>query len=81
MIKILTIFAIMLLLAMPVTAANVTTVEIHGVVFDSTSKIYNNTLTWDAQNFTGFWYASGGGKQSETLTINQLSSSLTAGSR
>lgn len=82
MIKILTIFALILALAMPATAANVTKVEIHGVVFDSASKTYNKTLAWDAQNFTGFWYASGGGKSSETLRIiNQLASSLTVDSR
>ncbi len=81
MVKILTIFALMLLLAMPATAANVTKVEIHGVVFDPSSKTYNNTLLWDAQSFTGFWYASGGGKSSETLKIDQAASSLTASSR
>ncbi len=82
MIKILTIFALMLLLAMPATAANVTKVEIHGVVFDTNSSTYNTTLQWDAQNFTGFWYTSGSHKSSETLKIvNQGASSLTATSR
>ncbi len=38
MIKILTIFAVTLLLALPATAANVTKVEIHGVVFDEKSS-------------------------------------------
>jgi len=82
MIKILTIFALTLLLAMPATAANVTKVEIHGVVFDQGSSTYNTTLQWDAQNFTGFWYASGSHKSSETIKIvNQGASSLTASSR
>ncbi len=84
MIKIFTIFALILLLAMPATAANVTKIEIHGVVFDQSNINYNssNNLIWDAQNFTGFWYASGGGKSSETLKIiNQLPSSLKASSR
>ncbi len=80
MMKNLTIILIFaLILAAPAMAANVTAVEIHGVVFDSSSKIYNKTLQWDAQNFTGFWYASGGGKQSETLTITE--SNLTASRR
>ncbi|MFZ3169961.1 MAG: S-layer protein domain-containing protein [Candidatus Methanoperedens sp.] len=82
MIKILTVFAIMLLLAAPVTAANVTTVEIRGIVFDSSSSTYNNTLQWDAVKFPGFWYALGAGKSSETLKIiNQPASSLTVNSR
>jgi S-layer protein (TIGR01567 family) len=82
MIKILTIFALILLLAMPATAANVTKVEIHGVVFDTNSSTYNTTLQWDAQNFTGFWYSSGSHKSSETLKIvNQGASSLTVSSR
>ncbi|MFZ3058822.1 MAG: S-layer protein domain-containing protein [Candidatus Methanoperedens sp.] len=82
--KIIAIFALMLILIMPATAANVTKVEIHGVVFDQSNTNYNssNNLIWDAQNFTGFWYASGGGKSSETLKIvNQLASSLTISSR
>ncbi len=62
-------------------AANVTKVEIHGVVFDEKSSTYNTTLQWDAQNFTGFWYTSGSGKSSETLKIDQSASSLTASSR
>ncbi|MBU4220450.1 MAG: hypothetical protein KKA10_02310, partial [Euryarchaeota archaeon] len=73
------ILAFALILAAPAMGANVTAVEIHGVVFDSSSKIYNKTLQWDAQNFTGFWYASGGGKQTETLTITE--SNLTASRR
>ncbi|MCZ7398643.1 MAG: hypothetical protein O8C62_03015 [Candidatus Methanoperedens sp.] len=84
MIKILSIFVLMLILAAPATAANVTKIEIHGVVFDQSNSNYNssNNLIWDAQNFTGFWYASGGGKSSETLKIvNQLASSLTVSSR
>lgn len=75
------ILAIILISAIPVTAANVTRVEIHGVVFDESSNKYNTTLLWDAQNFTGFWYASGGGKSSETLKIDQAASSLKTGSR
>lgn len=82
MFKIFTIFALMFILAMPATAANVTKVEIHGVVFDEKSSTYNTTLLWDAQKFPGFWYALGGGKSSETLKIvNQLASSLTVSSR
>ncbi len=81
MIKIFTIFALILLLAMPATAANVTKVEIHGVVFDEKSSTYNKTLEWYAQNFTGFWYT-GSGKSSENLKIvNQGAQSLTASSR
>lgn len=80
-IKLFTIFALTFILAMPASAANVTEFEVHGVVFDQNSSIYNTTLEWDAQNFTGFWYASGGGKQSEILTINQLPTSLSASSR
>ena len=82
MIKIFAIFALIIILAMPATAANVTKVEIHGVVFDTNSSTYNTTLQWDAQNFTGFWYSAGSHKSSETLKIvNQAASSLTAGSR
>ena len=82
MVKILIVFAIMLLLAAPVTAANVTTVEIRGIVFDSGSSTYNTTLQWDAVKFPGFWYALGPGKSSETLKIiNQPASSLTANNR
>ncbi len=80
MIKILTIFALTLLLALPAAAANVTKVEIHGVVFDEKSSTYNTTL-WDAQNFTGFYYNFNGGKSSETLRITQPASSLKASSR
>jgi len=80
-IKILTIFALLLILTAPATAANVTKVEIHGVVFDEKSSTYNTTLQWDAQNFTGFWYALGGGKSSENLTVDQPASSLTNASR
>ncbi|MFA4936508.1 MAG: S-layer protein domain-containing protein, partial [Candidatus Methanoperedens sp.] len=81
MIKIFTIFALMFILAMPATAANVTKVEIHGVVFDEKSNTYNTTLLWDAQNFTGFYYNFNGGKSSETLNITQAASSLTSASR
>lgn len=81
MIKILSIFALTFILAMPATAANVTKVEIHGVVFDEKSSTYNTTLQWDAQKFPGFWYASGAGKSSETLKIDQTASSLTVSSR
>ncbi len=81
MIKILTIFVLILLLALPATAANVTKVEIHGVVFDEKSSTYNTTLLWDAQNFTGFYYNFNGGKSSETLRITQPASSLKASSR
>ncbi len=81
MVKLLTTFAFMLILATPAIAANVTKVEIHGVVFDQSSSIYNKTLQWDAQNFTGFWYNLNGGKSSETLKIDQAASSLTASSR
>ncbi len=76
------IFAIMLLLTAPVTAANVTSVEIHGIVFDTNSSTYNTTTQWDAQKFPGFWYNLNGGKSSETLKIiNQAASSLTVSSR
>jgi S-layer protein (TIGR01567 family) len=81
MMKIFTTLAIILIFAIPVTAANVTTVEIHGVVFDESSKIYNTTLQWDAQKFPGFWYNFDGGKSGETLTITQPASSLKASSR
>ncbi len=81
MIKIFTIFALMFILAIPATAANITKVEIHGVVFDEKSSTYNTTLQWDAQNFTGFYYNFNGGKSSETLNITQSASSLTASSR
>ncbi|MCE8429593.1 MAG: hypothetical protein J5U19_14545 [Candidatus Methanoperedens sp.] len=82
MIKLSAILAIILMLSIPVTAANVTKVEIHGTVFDPNSKTYNTTLQWDAQKFPGFWYALGGGKSSETLKIvNQDASSLTVDSR
>ncbi len=49
------------LLAAPVTAANVTSVEIHGIVFDTNSSTYNTTMQWDAQKFPGFWYNLNGG--------------------
>ncbi|MGB8218028.1 MAG: S-layer protein domain-containing protein [Candidatus Methanoperedens sp.] len=81
MIKIITIFALLLILIMPATAANVTKVEIHGVVFDEKSSTYNTTLQWDAQNFTGFYYNFNGGKSSETLSIAQSASSLKSSSR
>ncbi|MCX9024515.1 MAG: S-layer protein domain-containing protein [Candidatus Methanoperedens sp.] len=81
MIKIITIFALALILIMPATASNVTKVEIHGVVFDEKSSTYNTTLQWDAQNFTGFYYNFNGGKSSETLSITQSASSLIASSR
>ncbi|MDP2844713.1 MAG: S-layer protein domain-containing protein, partial [Candidatus Methanoperedens sp.] len=81
MIKILSIFVLMLILAASATAANVTKVEIHGVVFDEKSNTYNTTLLWDAQNFTGFYYNFNGGKSSETLNITQAASSLTSASR
>ncbi len=38
MMKILTLFTFVLILAVPATAANVTIVEFHGVVFDEKSK-------------------------------------------
>ncbi len=81
MMKILTLFAFVLILAAPATAANATVVEFHGVVFDEKSKTYNTTLQWDAQKFPGFWYNFNGGKSSETLTIIQPASSLKATSR
>jgi hypothetical protein len=81
MMKIITIFAIVFISIMPATAANVTKVEIHGVVFDEKSSTYNTTLQWDAQNFTGFYYNFNGGKSSETLSITQSASSLKASSR
>ncbi len=81
MIKIIAIFALLIILAMPATAANVTKVEIHGVVFDQSPGPYNATLQWDAQNFTGFWYNFNGGQQSETLNITQSASSLKSTSR
>lgn len=81
MVKILTTLVILLVIAIPVTAANLTKVEIHGVVFDESSNKHNTTLLWDAQNFTGFWYAFGGGKSSETLKTDQAASSLKTGSR
>ncbi|MCZ7395472.1 MAG: S-layer protein domain-containing protein [Candidatus Methanoperedens sp.] len=80
-IKIIAIFALSFILAMPANASNVTTVEIHGVVFDEKSKTYNTTLQWDAQKFPGFWYNFNGGKSGETLTITQPASSLTFSSR
>ena len=81
MIKIIAIFALIFILIMPATAANVTKVEIHGVVFDEKSSTYNTTLQWDAQNFTGFYYNFNGGKSSEILSITQSASSLKASSR
>ncbi len=80
MMKIITIFALVFILIMPATAANVTKVEIHGAVFDEKSNTYK-TLQWDAQNFTGFYYNFNGGKSSETLSITQSASSLTGSSR
>lgn len=65
-----------MLLAMPIGA-----VEVRGVPYDQSSVKYNNTLSWDAETFPGFWYAFPVGKSSETLKIDQPSSSLTAGSR
>jgi S-layer protein (TIGR01567 family) len=79
--QIITILAIILIFAIPVTAVNVTKFEVHGVVFDESSNKYNTTLLWDAQNFTGFWYAFGGGKSTETLKIDHDASSLKTGSR
>ncbi|HEY9207414.1 MAG TPA: S-layer protein domain-containing protein [Candidatus Methanoperedens sp.] len=79
--KILTLLAIIFIFTETVIAANVTNVEIHGIVFDEKSDTYNTTLQWDAQKFPGFWYALGGGKSSETLKIDQAASSLKADSR
>lgn len=79
--KLSAILAIILILAIPVTAANVTKVEIRGVVFDEISSTYNTTLEWDSQNFTGFWYTSSSGKTSEILKIDQAASELTSSSR
>jgi hypothetical protein len=76
-IKIFTTLAIILIFAIPVTATNVTKVEIHGVVFDESSNKYNTTLLWDAQRFPGFWYASAGGKSSESLLVDQSALTLT----
>ncbi len=83
MIKILLIFVLMLILAMPATAANVTKVEIHGVVFDQSLSSYNTTsnLLWDAQKFPGFYYNFAGGKSGETLNITQDNSTLKSTSR
>ncbi len=78
MIKILAIFALLIILAMPATAANVTKVEIRGEAYDQSK--YTN-LSWDAQRFTGFWYNFNGGKQSETLNITQSASTLKSTSR
>ncbi|HCJ65950.1 MAG TPA: hypothetical protein DHV62_01135, partial [Elusimicrobia bacterium] len=62
----------LLIMTTPSMAANVPKVEIHGVVYDEKSNIYNKTSTWDAQNFTGFWYSIHGGKSSETLKIENI---------
>lgn len=77
----LTIIALMAILSIPVTAANVTKVEIRGTVFDEKSAIYNTTLAWNATNFAGFWYNFVGGTFTEYLTINQNASNLTNASR
>ena len=77
-IKTLSIVILALALAAPAAAASV---EVRGVVFDETLTPYNNTIKWDAQNFEAFWYSFDGGKSSETLTIDQPSTSLTANSR
>ncbi len=73
----LSIFALVIILSIPVTAANVTKVEIRGTVFDEKSAIYNSTLAWNATNFAGLWYNFVGGTFTEYLTINQNASSLT----
>lgn len=70
------LLAAMMLLAMPAGA-----VEVRGVPYDQSSVKYNNTLSWDAETFPGFWYAFPVGKSSEALTIQQQASSLTAGRR
>ncbi len=75
------IFATILFLTMPVRAANVTKVEIHGIVFDEKSSIYNSTLQWNAINFTGFWYNFASGKSSEILTIAQNASDMNSSNR
>ena len=77
----LTIIALTIILSIPVTAANVTKVEIRGTVFDEKSAIYNTTLAWNATNFAGFWYNFVGGTFTEYLTINQNASDLTNASR
>lgn len=78
MMKILAIFALLIILATPATAANVTKVEIRGAAYDESQ--YKN-LSWDAQRFPGLWYNFNGGKQSETLNIIQSASTLKSTSR
>ncbi len=73
---ILALLAALMLTVMPATA-----VEVRGVPFDQASAKYNDTLSWDAETFPGFWYAVSAGKSSETLKIDQPASSLSAKSR
>lgn len=73
---ILALLAAMTLIVMPAVA-----VEVRGVPFDQASAKYNNTLSWDAETFPGFWYAIPAGKSSEILKIDQPAFSLTAKSR
>lgn len=73
---ILALLAATILVAMPATA-----VEVRGVPFDQSSAKYNNTLSWDAETFPGFWYAFPVGISSEILKIDQLTSSLTPSNR
>lgn len=54
-------------------------VEIRGTPFDQGSAIYNQTISWSAETFAGFWYIPAIGVSSETLRIDQLATSLTVG--
>jgi S-layer protein (TIGR01567 family) len=52
--------------------------ELRGGAYDESKY---KTLVWDAQRFPGFWYASAGGKSSESLIVDQTASTLTSTNR
>ena len=52
--------------------------ELRGGAYDESKY---KTLVWDAQRFPGFWYASAGGKSSESLLVDQSASTLTSTNR
>ncbi len=59
---------LLLLAVLPASAAiQATSVEIRGTVYND--AVGENTTSWDANNFAGFWYDFKGNLKSESLTI------------
>ncbi|MCX9081753.1 MAG: S-layer protein domain-containing protein, partial [Candidatus Methanoperedens sp.] len=65
------VLAVLMLLtiALPASAAEqVTSLKVRGQVFSSPEDV-NETLTWDAQSFAGFFYDLKNNRKTETLFI------------